>query len=270
MGLKLLAGMLRNFWPDLYPVADEDGVSTTLAPLTGLNGEDSPGTLLAPIYRVPLSDAPVTYADYLAAGATSKILDDKTREKRIADGALTFDKLKAQVAGEPAAAVRALHDDIEAAIEALADYSAALTEKVGPYAPATGAIREALDTMLAAVRDLGRDQLAATRPKAEAPPEPEPEVAPPETNSPTPQSAPVVEVRGERLPVVANREDALAAVVQLAAYFRRTEPHSLVPYALEQAVRWARMPLIELYRELLPDEQLRGAFFKQVGVPDAE
>ncbi len=269
-GLRLIAGLVRAFYPKLYPSADEDGAATTLAPLSGLNGEDAPGTLLAPIYRVPLSAAPVTYADYLAAGATAKILDAKVREKRIADGAVTFDKLKGDVATEPALAVRQLHDDLGECLEALADYSQALTEHAAEYAPPTSAIKGALETMLAALRDLGAAQLAATAPKA-APPVAAVEAAPEPADAshalanghaPAPAEPP-----GEKLPVVRTRDDALAAILQLAGYFRRTEPHSLVPYALEQAVRWAQMPLPDLFRELLPDDKLRGAFFKQVGVP---
>ena len=71
---------------------------------------------------------------------------------------------------------------------------------------------------------------------------------------------------GERLPTVRTRDDALNAILQLSDYFRRTEPHSMVPYALEQAVRWARMALPELMSELIDDESARNALFKQVGI----
>ena len=66
-----------------------------------------------------------------------------------------------------------------------------------------------------------------------------------------------------------RKGDALAAIDQLAAYFRRVEPQSLVPFALDQAARWGRMPVANLLRELIPDDDARGALFKQVGVPDA-
>jgi type VI secretion system protein ImpA len=42
---------------------------------------------------------------------------------------------------------------------------------------------------------------------------------------------------------VQTREDAFRALLQVADFFRRTEPHSPVSYALEQAVRWGRMSL---------------------------
>src|SRR5215212_4405718 len=62
---------------------------------------------------------------------------------------------------------------------------------------------------------------------------------------------------GERLPTVRNRDDALHAITLLADYFRRNEPHSLIPFALEQAVRWGRMSIPELFAELIPDDNPR-------------
>ena len=48
-----------------------------------------------------------------------------------------------------------------------------------------------------------------------------------------------------------NREAALARLAELARYFRSTEPHSPVYMLIERAVRWGRMPAVELYREIL-------------------
>jgi type VI secretion system protein ImpA len=54
--------------------------------------------------------------------------------------------------------------------------------------------------------------------------------------------------------------------MRVAEFFRRTEPHSPVSYALEQAVRWGRMPLPELIRELVTDESVRRDFFRRTGM----
>jgi type VI secretion system protein ImpA len=52
----------------------------------------------------------------------------------------------------------------------------------------------------------------------------------------------------------------------VADFFKRTEPHSPISYALEQAVRWGRMPLPELLQELIPEDAVRGQLFKLVGI----
>ena len=56
-GFRLARGLVEQFWDGLYPTPDEEGVATRVGPLTGLNGEDSEGTLIAPINRIPLADS---------------------------------------------------------------------------------------------------------------------------------------------------------------------------------------------------------------------
>jgi type VI secretion system protein ImpA len=66
--------------------------------------------------------------------------------------------------------------------------------------------------------------------------------------------------------VIATREDAFRCLLKVAAFFRQTEPHTVLSYSLEQAVRWGRMPLPELLTELIPDDSARLNLFKQVGI----
>ena len=60
----------------------------------------------------------------------------------------------------------------------------------------------------------------------------------------------------------------LIALKAVADFFRRSEPHSPLPFALEQAVRWGQMPLPQLLRELIPDEGARHNLFKLTGIPE--
>jgi type VI secretion system protein ImpA len=69
---------------------------------------------------------------------------------------------------------------------------------------------------------------------------------------------------------IANRADAFTVLLQVADYFRRTEPQSVVPFGLEQVVRWGNMPLPALLSELLPDESPRHQLFRQVGIRPPE
>ncbi len=58
-GFRLARRLVEDFWDDLYPRPDEDddedGIMTRVAPLTSLNGEDEPGTLIRPITKVPIT-----------------------------------------------------------------------------------------------------------------------------------------------------------------------------------------------------------------------
>jgi type VI secretion system protein ImpA len=65
---------------------------------------------------------------------------------------------------------------------------------------------------------------------------------------------------------ISDREEAHAQLLRIAEFFRRTEPHSPVSYALEQAVRWSRMPLPALVSELIPNRDARDTFFQLIGI----
>ena len=63
-----------------------------------------------------------------------------------------------------------------------------------------------------------------------------------------------------------SRDDAFRTLMQVADFFRRTEPQSPIPYLLEQAVRWGKMPLPELLNEMLPADSIPAQSFKLVGI----
>ena len=52
----------------------------------------------------------------------------------------------------------------------------------------------------------------------------------------------------------------------LAAFFRRTEPHSPIAYAIENLVRRGRMSFPELVEELIADGNLRREYFVNAGI----
>ncbi len=266
-GFRFARELVAAFWDDLYPVPDEEGVSTKVAALAGLNGEDAEGTLLAPVRNVALTDSAthggLTFANYQQALTTGKIADPKVKEKKIAAGAMSFEKIQSAVGETSNAFVKVLYDDLTAATDEFDKLTADLDAKCGSAAPPSSAIRAALTTVMDALKDVARDKLAVMQTAAPAP-------APStEANGKAVAKDDGGEGDGEKLPVVRNREDALNAILKLADYFRRTEPHSMLPHTLEQAVRWARMPLTDLLAELISDDDARGALFKQVGIRGA-
>ena len=48
-----------------------------------------------------------------------------------------------------------------------------------------------------------------------------------------------------------NREAALRTLAEVSQYFREHEPHSPLHLLLDRALRWSRMPITDLYAELL-------------------
>lgn len=265
-GFKLARGLVETHWEGIYPLPDEDGLATTLGPLAGLNGDDAEGTLIAPINRIGITESSsygrLNTAIYLQAVAVAKIVDPEARERRIKAGSPSMEMVQKAVDETPAPFFRTLHDDITAALDEFAKLNAVLDEKAGRFAPPTSAIRTAMEGVLAAISDVARGKLSVTAQAASTPAE---EGGAPAASGAGGAAADTA-AGGERLPTVRTRDDALNAILQLSEYFRRHEPHSMVPYALEQAVRWARMPLPELMTELIDDAGTRRALFKQVGI----
>jgi type VI secretion system protein ImpA len=253
-GFKLAHALVEQFWDGLYPRPDEDGIETRVAPLTSLNGEDSEGTLIAPIAQAPLTEAgsgagPFASYHYQSASALEQV-DAEAREKRIQQGAVTLTQL-AKTASETSVAFFVnLVDDLKACRTEFDGLCTALDARCDGRAPPVSNIRGALTGCLDAVMALARDKL----PRESG----EEAVAEDGAAGGNGRAAPADTFR--------QREDALQSLLKVAEFFRRTEPHNPVSYALEQAVRWSRMTLPELLVELIPDESSRGALFKQVGI----
>ncbi len=264
-GLRLARELAEQFWDNLYPLPDEEGIATRVSPLTGLNGDDAEGTLINPIARVPLTEGasgmPYAYFHFQQAEALSKLPED-ARDRRIAQGSVSMEMFEKAVAETPGGFFTNLVQDVEQSQEELSKLVSVLAEKCGDYAPPSSQIRTALTSCLEAVCFLARDKLAMSRLTAEQP------------------ASEQAEQEGEASSrggggggldgvsdAIRTRDDAFRTLLKVADFFRRTEPHTPVSYALEQAVRWGRMSLPELLTELIADETARQTFFKRVGIP---
>lgn len=263
-GFRLARELVERYWDEIHPRPDEDGVATTVAQLTGLNGDDAEGALLAPIASVPLLEldgAALTSSDYIDASDAEQTTDPERRARRLKQG-VSLQDFERAAANTPAEQFRNLLDDIEQSIEQFETLTKLLDERCGTgpdgysLAPPSSNIRNALIECRDRVRSLGRAVLGRDEPD-EA--EPTSLVATGGNNA-----APSVDSR------VATRDDALRALLQVADYFRRTEPHSPVSYALEQAVRWGRMSLPELMTELISNDSAREELFRRTGMRPPE
>ncbi len=262
-GFRLIHGMVENFWDDLYPLEDEDGLETKIAPLTGLNGDGGDGTLIQPIRKVQItegsSDEPYAYWQYEQAGELAKVVDEEKRQARIDAGALTLEQMTLSVSETPTPFFRELLDDLQGALDEFAKLNALLDEKCGMDGPPTSNIRNLLQTILDEVSFLAKDKLAVDAPAAES--------AEAEGGGGAAAAAAAGGAAGPAVPGAINsREDAFNTLLKVADYFRKTEPHSTMSYTLEEMVRRARMPLSDLLVELIPDEEARRGFLMRAGI----
>lgn len=67
-----------------------------------------------------------------------------------------------------------------------------------------------------------------------------------------------------------NRDEALRQLEEIAAFFRRTEPHSPVAYLAEKAARWGSMSLHEWLRSVVKDDSALLRVEELLGVGERE
>ncbi|MCR9198846.1 MAG: type VI secretion system protein TssA [Planctomycetaceae bacterium] len=262
-GFCLVRQLIEGFADTLYPRPDEDGVETLLAPLAGLNGVDAEGTLVSPIKNVPIT--PVEEMGAFGLGTYEQALDleqsdAEQRERRISQGAVPLDTFNAALTQGSAEWFGELRDDIRDALSSWAELSSLLDEKFGRDSPPSSNIKNALSECLETVESLARDKLAMLDVTEEVAEEPAGE------DTEGPNAPPPGQKSGDSVDNMQNREDAFKVLMRVAAYFRKTEPHSPISYAIEQIIRWGRLPLPDLLKELINDESAVTQMFRLVGI----
>jgi len=269
-GCTLVSGLVERYWDDLFPMPDEDGLEMRLSALAGLNGEGADGTLIMPLRKVPLviGDEVLAHWHFEQANELAKISDPERRERRIADGAVTMDRMEAAAAATPADVLTTTLADLEEAQTAFAAMIAVLDEKAGQESPPGGTIRSTLETIKDTLTFLGRDKLGGDAGTADAG-----ETAPPEATGGAAEAGAgtVTVTRAAVQPgAIASREDAFRELLKIAKFFRESEPHSPLSYTLEELVRRGRMPLPDLLEELIKDEEARKLFYITAGLKPPE
>ena len=254
-GFKAARIMIETFWHDLYPTPDEDGTEVRIAPLIGLNGYSGDGALITPILSIPLTE--LTSQGQFACWQYERAADisrkDEKRQQLKADaGVASLEQIKQAVAETSASFYLQLKTQIDTAIAEFALLSAAMDNAMEGEPQPTSAISKTLQKCLDAVLYLASDKLAQANHVAD-----------------TEQSAGNIDAQSSD-PVrqqVQTREQVLFSLKQAAEFFRKTEPHSPISYALEQVVHWSALSLPELLAELIDDNNSRNQYFRLAGIP---
>lgn len=260
-GLKLLDRLIVAFWEGLYPEEDEEGLETKIAPLVGLLGDAAGSPLIQALRKVSLTQGqdpgPFASWHYDVAIEVAKIADQAKQQRRLAGGAILPATFAACFDKNEPGFVRNLADDLDASIDALKALADALDSRCGDHAPNTSPTRDILERIVGLVRHLGASVLVAEAPVEAATAEPDQEGSMPTTD-------------GVRRSGFTSREDAFKALLEVADYFRRTEPHSFLPLMLENVVRRGQMPLSDLLVDLVPDDNARKALYLRAGMTGQE
>ncbi|NSX53738.1 ImpA family type VI secretion system protein [Parasulfitobacter algicola] len=228
-GFSILQQILESFGTELFPPPEETDADRFDA-LTGLNGGGREGALIQPIRLLPLvPDAP--YGEfafwYRQNGQEPELLTEMGK------------------AGNTAMLSQLGH--IQSAIASIKVSDAILTGKYGADAPPFSLIYETLGDVEMWLKSHVTAPLETTE------------------NDDEIQDSDVAQ---DTKPVgaITTRDEAFAKLLDVAAFFRKTEPHSPISHALETIVHRGRMDFMTLLEELIPDESMRRNVMTTAGI----
>ncbi|ENP8320487.1 type VI secretion system protein TssA [Vibrio vulnificus] len=267
VGYELATYYLENYWADLYPMPDEDGLETRISPIIGLNGIDNEGTLIFPLSCIPMTEGlleqPYAYWEYQQALDLERCDEDKKRAKRD-QGVPELSDITQAVKSSSSQFYQRLIEDLNRAISSFERFSQALDSACEEVTPSSYISRK-LDAIHSAIMHLASDKMIKVSK---------------ETNSDEPSHSASshegeIDGRGQgeaNFQLLAanmhSREQAIVQLQRVADFFRETEPHSPVSYTIEQVIRWCGMSLPELLAELISDGDAKKGYFRLVGIAD--
>lgn len=265
--LHLIDGLIEHFWDGLYPEPDEDGIETRVAPLAGLNGTSSEGVLITPLRKTPITEGfspgPFAYYQYQQAIEAERTSNEDAKQSKIDKLGFSLSVIEQSIADSSDIYFLNLVDDIQSSITWAKSIENRLDALCGHDAPSTRAIVNCLEEIKSAIHHLAKHRL------------PVEEIAQPVDATigdadmmSTPNSSKTSLPLSDSLPL--TRDLAFKRLLELADFFRRTEPHSPISYALEKAVKWGNMSLEQLIVELIPDSTSRRHFSELTGVKTDE
>ena len=267
-GMKLINQLVNDHWDGLFPMPDEDGIETRVAPLTGLNGDGGEGTLLAPLRNIEITidgdHGAFSFWQYQQARDADRIDDEDRKAERISTLGYSLSSVNDTIAQTDIQTCRNFIETIEEALAAYKETSSKLRELCGGDAPPSSKITELLDEVLRTTRFAYKEKIqAADDADAAAAAVSEPsEVSSDETVT----TSQVVHMTNAAAGPITNREDALKRLEEVAKYFRQYEPHTPLAPSLERIVSWGRMTVAELMMELIPDSTARSLYSQFTGV----
>ncbi|HEY3067050.1 MAG TPA: type VI secretion system protein TssA [Methylomirabilota bacterium] len=252
-GLRLLRQLEEAFWPTLHPLVEDDDMEPRAAPLEWLN-EKLPAT----VRGVPITRLHDGLAYSWIHWEESRIVENLLRQnpeaaqEELKEGKVTSEQFDRAVATTSRAFYETLLADIDESFEAWEQLDRMNDEKFGRQSPSLLGLKKTLEDCRALVDSI-------TRRKRELEPDPE---------TPGAVSTPG-QARGESVGgdgVLTDRAAALRQLAAVAAFFRRTEPHSPVSYLVQRAVVWGSMPLEEWLREVIGDDGVLARVRETLGL----
>ncbi len=273
--LHLLRELQERFWASLYPEIKDGDAEFRAGSLEGLNA------------KLPLFIREIAVTQSINEEHYSWLHWDESRrvdnlgrqnqqealEAALADGKITGEQFDRAVTATPRAYYETLFEDLQQSWEECELLDRLVDGKFGREAPSLIDIKNAIEDCHGLVegiikkkRELEPDLIRPFVEPEHATGE-KPEPLPTRSERPNgPVSLPSPAPSGTLPLEPQDRADALRRLAAVAAYFRRTEPHSPVAYLVQRAVRWGEMPLEQWLQEVIKSEDVLSHVRETLGL----
>ncbi len=250
-GLKLVTSLINTFWESIYPAADDGDEEGRANALAWIDREAA-----FHVRRAPITEDGWGYNGFLDS---SKFDIPDNLEGLSSDQQLKYSALRDQAERENRATAtmwrkavtntkRAFCEEVDVALkECKAEYAKLnqiIEEKFDRnQAPSLPEIRNALSE----IEDQAGKLLEQKRME-----EPDPSDISDKDEASAGGAGAVTGTSG----VIQSRSDALRRLSEIAAFFKKTEPHSPVSYLVNRAVSWGTMPLEAWLQDVIKDQNI--------------
>lgn len=255
-GYELVCRLCQDFWPDIHPQPEGDDLEQRAGVLDWLANQTTRLIRETPITRSP--KGAFSLMDLESARSLAKNIERNPgmTAELTASAHVTLELFEAAAKDTPGSFFKSAWQDVQTLKTTLLSLQTFLDEKMGELSPALGAAREALDDAERYfVRQGGNaSQNVTGNTPMEGSPMPNPTAvagAMPDTSTGGP---------------IQTRAQAIERLHEVAAYFRRTEPHSPVAYLAEKAAKWGSMSLHEWLRSVVKDDGTLSHVQEMLGV----
>jgi len=258
-GLKLLRGLVENFWDAAYPAIEDDDFTARVAPFIWLNEKLSYKLKFVPITSPQSMDSqPYSYADWESANLLEKLAvkEPDAIARAEGQGRATRAKFLGSVMFTSGRFYVWQAQLLEEALHLMADLNGLLDEKCAAEAPSLNMFKENLENILGLVNNFLKEK------QIEMPAE----AVSPEEAKASPDDETADQVDQLATLSIKSREEAYRLLAAAADYLLIHEPHSPTPHLVKRAVSWGRMSLTELLRELIQDDSNLRQIFNLLGV----
>ncbi|HFX6185557.1 TPA: type VI secretion system protein TssA [Acinetobacter baumannii] len=262
-GITLTHTMLNQYWQDIHPIIEDDDLDQRIGLLQGLINQ-----LPMLLKKVPLTNTAPYYnlLDYDNFLYHENIRRKQTEEYESQSGPSELEQFDQAIFNTSKTFQYSNYQEFNSVLTEWNVLKQTLDHLMGLDSPSFAAIDSAFETIHSTLRKIYKAEafgtgLAPSQEQAAVITTPSMEnQVPVQIVSDQPMFQPQAQTH------LANREQAMKVLQEIAEYFQANEPHSPVSYMLQKTIKWSQMPLHEWLAQVIKDEHPLQMVQEMLGV----